>query len=123
MAPSSSAEPALDLDLRGEVCPYTFVRAKLALEGMPAEPAIFLGQRGKGNRRRVHLDPAPQFLYPRVLGHRHDFTTGRSPQGLMVIGLVTLPVAGPQLLIGGLIVAAVGVVMVFLRRGRGQEAR
>ena len=24
-----------DLDLRGEVCPYTFVRAKLALEDMP----------------------------------------------------------------------------------------
>lgn len=23
------------LDLRGEVCPYTFVRTKLALEGMP----------------------------------------------------------------------------------------
>lgn len=37
MAPSSSAEPDLDLDLdlRGEVCPYTFVRAKLALEAMP----------------------------------------------------------------------------------------
>ena len=35
MAPSSSAEPATDLDLRGEVCPYTFVRAKLALEAMP----------------------------------------------------------------------------------------
>jgi tRNA 2-thiouridine synthesizing protein A len=28
------AEPA-ELDLSGEVCPYTFVRARLALEAMP----------------------------------------------------------------------------------------
>jgi tRNA 2-thiouridine synthesizing protein A len=37
MDPSSSGEPGpdRDLDLRGEVCPYTFVRAKLALEEMP----------------------------------------------------------------------------------------
>lgn len=34
MDPSSSAERDLGLDLRGEVCPYTFVRAKLALEAM-----------------------------------------------------------------------------------------
>ena len=33
MDPSSSDER--QLDLRGEVCPYTFVRAKLALEDMP----------------------------------------------------------------------------------------
>jgi TusA-related sulfurtransferase len=33
MDPSSSAER--ELDLRGEICPYTFVRAKLALEAMP----------------------------------------------------------------------------------------
>jgi tRNA 2-thiouridine synthesizing protein A len=25
-----------ELDLHGEVCPYTFVRSKLALEGMPS---------------------------------------------------------------------------------------
>jgi TusA-related sulfurtransferase len=30
----SSGEPAT-IDLRGEVCPYTFVRTKLALEDMP----------------------------------------------------------------------------------------
>ncbi len=33
MDPSSSGER--ELDLRGEVCPYTFVRTKLALEDMP----------------------------------------------------------------------------------------
>ena len=32
--PSSSGDPEL-LDLRGEVCPYTFVRARLALEALP----------------------------------------------------------------------------------------
>ena len=38
-APPGSGEPAgdptHDLDLRGEVCPYTFVRARLALEALP----------------------------------------------------------------------------------------
>ncbi len=38
MAPSSSGDR--ELDLRGEVCPYTFVRAKLALEGMPIGAAL-----------------------------------------------------------------------------------
>ncbi|HWM89007.1 MAG TPA: sulfurtransferase TusA family protein [Kofleriaceae bacterium] len=33
MDPSSSDDR--ELDLRGEVCPYTFVRTKLALEEMP----------------------------------------------------------------------------------------
>jgi tRNA 2-thiouridine synthesizing protein A len=28
--------PAAELDLRGEVCPYTFLRSKLALEEVPA---------------------------------------------------------------------------------------
>jgi tRNA 2-thiouridine synthesizing protein A len=32
-APAGSAE---DLDLRGEVCPYTFLKARLALEALPA---------------------------------------------------------------------------------------
>ncbi len=31
--PPSSGSP--ELDLRGEVCPYTFVRTRLALEEMP----------------------------------------------------------------------------------------
>ena len=29
------SSPGRELDLRGEVCPYTFVRTKLALEAMP----------------------------------------------------------------------------------------
>jgi tRNA 2-thiouridine synthesizing protein A len=33
-APSPSGEPAA-LDLAGEVCPYTFVRTRLALESLP----------------------------------------------------------------------------------------
>lgn len=32
-APAGDAE---DLDLRGEVCPYTFLKARLALESLPA---------------------------------------------------------------------------------------
>jgi tRNA 2-thiouridine synthesizing protein A len=38
MDPSSSGDR--ELDLRGEVCPYTFVRAKLALEAMPLGAAL-----------------------------------------------------------------------------------
>ena len=34
-ATSSSGEPDATLDLTGEVCPYTFVRTRLALEGLP----------------------------------------------------------------------------------------
>lgn len=33
--PPASGEPTAALDLRGEVCPYTFVRARLALEALP----------------------------------------------------------------------------------------
>ena len=29
-------EDAVELDLRGEVCPYTFLKARLALETLPA---------------------------------------------------------------------------------------
>lgn len=32
---SSPGEPAHTLDLVGEICPFTFVRAKLALEDLP----------------------------------------------------------------------------------------
>jgi len=31
---SSPGEPAATLDLRGEICPFTFVRTKLALEAL-----------------------------------------------------------------------------------------
>ena len=30
------ASAVTELDLRGEVCPYTFLKSKLALEGVPA---------------------------------------------------------------------------------------
>lgn len=46
--PSSPASPERELDLRGEVCPYTFVRTKLALEEMPV-----------GARLRVLVDHEP----------------------------------------------------------------
>ncbi|HLU68485.1 MAG TPA: sulfurtransferase TusA family protein [Kofleriaceae bacterium] len=39
MASSSSERPG-ELDLRGEVCPYTFVRTRLALEAMPLGAAL-----------------------------------------------------------------------------------
>jgi hypothetical protein len=34
-----------------------------------AETPVFLRERRKRNRRRVGLDPASQFLYPRILRH------------------------------------------------------
>jgi tRNA 2-thiouridine synthesizing protein A len=33
--PPAASSPGEELDLRGEVCPFTFVRTKLALEGLP----------------------------------------------------------------------------------------
>ena len=44
--PSSSGDA--DLDLTGEVCPFTFVRTRLALEGLPL-----------GARLRVIVDHEP----------------------------------------------------------------
>lgn len=43
-APSgASEEPAeRELDLSGEVCPYTFVRARLALEEMPLDAKLWV---------------------------------------------------------------------------------
>ncbi len=45
---SSSPGDATLCDVRGEVCPFTFVRAKLALEALPV-----------GARLRVLVDHAP----------------------------------------------------------------
>jgi tRNA 2-thiouridine synthesizing protein A len=46
---SPSGEPAAaELDLAGEVCPFTFVRTRLALEALPL-----------GSRLRVIVDHAP----------------------------------------------------------------
>jgi tRNA 2-thiouridine synthesizing protein A len=50
-SPSSFAPPASpsgELDLSGEVCPYTFVRTRLALEELPI-----------GARLRVRVDHEP----------------------------------------------------------------
>lgn len=43
------APPSGELDLRGEVCPYTFVRTRLALEPMPLGATL---------RVRVDHEPA-----------------------------------------------------------------
>ena len=45
---SSPGDPAETLDLVGELCPFTFVRAKLALEALPI-----------GARLRVIVDHEP----------------------------------------------------------------
>ncbi len=45
---SSSGDDPAALDLRGEVCPYTFVRTRLALEALPL-----------GARLRVRVDHEP----------------------------------------------------------------
>ncbi len=34
-SPPTSSSPGDELDIRGEVCPFTFVRTKLALEALP----------------------------------------------------------------------------------------
>jgi tRNA 2-thiouridine synthesizing protein A len=46
--PSSPGDEPAALDLRGEVCPYTFVRTRLALEALPI-----------GARLRVVVDHEP----------------------------------------------------------------
>ena len=35
-APAPAGNGLVELDLRGEVCPYTFLKARLALEALPA---------------------------------------------------------------------------------------
>jgi tRNA 2-thiouridine synthesizing protein A len=40
--PGSGDADAGELDLRGEVCPYTFVRARLALEPLPRGAVLTL---------------------------------------------------------------------------------
>ena len=39
-SPTTSSSPGDVLDLCGEVCPFTFVRAKLALEALPLGAAL-----------------------------------------------------------------------------------
>ena len=47
-SPPTSSSPGDELDIRGEVCPFTFVRTKLALEALPI-----------GARLRVITDHEP----------------------------------------------------------------
>jgi hypothetical protein len=37
---------------------------------VPADPPELFRKGREGNRRRVRVDPASQFLYPRVFRHR-----------------------------------------------------
>jgi TusA-related sulfurtransferase len=54
MASSSGSDPGpVELDLRGERCPMTFVRARLALEDLPL---------GGSLRVRVDFEPATRNL-------------------------------------------------------------
>jgi len=46
--PQNASSPGDTLDIRGEVCPFTFVRTKLALEALPI-----------GARLRVIVDHEP----------------------------------------------------------------
>jgi tRNA 2-thiouridine synthesizing protein A len=39
-SPAAGAGSVEELDLRGEVCPYTFLKARLALESIPAGLAL-----------------------------------------------------------------------------------
>jgi tRNA 2-thiouridine synthesizing protein A len=57
LPPIASSPGSAELDLRGEICPFTFVRTKLALESMAA-----------GERLRVIVDhPAARLNVPRSL--------------------------------------------------------
>lgn len=47
-SPPAASSPGDELDIRGEVCPFTFVRTKLALEALPM-----------GARLRVVTDHEP----------------------------------------------------------------
>jgi len=39
-APAPAGNGAVELDLRGEVCPYTFLKARLALEALPVSVVL-----------------------------------------------------------------------------------
>lgn len=39
-SPPTASSPGDELDLSGEVCPFTFVRTKLALEALPVGAAL-----------------------------------------------------------------------------------
>ena len=70
---SSPGEPA-ELDLSGEVCPFTFVRAKLALEALPLGASL-----------RVIVDHPPA---------RDNVPRSARQWGQEVTGVIELP--GPR---------------------------
>jgi TusA-related sulfurtransferase len=49
----TDGEPPAELDLRGEVCPFTFVRTRLALEAMPLGAALIVTVDHEPARRNV----------------------------------------------------------------------
>jgi tRNA 2-thiouridine synthesizing protein A len=72
--PTSSSPGDADLDLTGEVCPFTFVRTKLALEALPL-----------GGVLRVIIDHAPA---------RDNVPRSATEWGQQVVGVAELP--GPR---------------------------
>ena len=70
---------AAERDARGDVrrVPQQSRAAGLDRFGEHSEAPVLLGERGEGNRRRVPLDPALQFLDSRRVGHDgHHQVTG-----------------------------------------------
>src|SRR5262249_38398876 len=70
-------EAAAERDARREVGRVPLKAGAARIDGVliaPDPPELFR-ERRKRNRRRVRLDPASQFLYPRVLRHWLDSTT------------------------------------------------
>ena len=63
--------PDLELDIRGEVCPYTFVKTKLALEEMTP---------GEVLRVLVDYEPATRNV-PRSVALQGDEVLGVEPSG------------------------------------------
>ena len=98
---SSSAEAVVELadldqraaerDARGNVrgMPQQSRAAGLDRFGEHAEAAVLLGERREGDRRRVPLDPALQFLESRRVGHdgHHQVTAviGTATARLVVV--------------------------------------
>jgi TusA-related sulfurtransferase len=70
-AGAPGSDPPAELDLRGEVCPYTFLKARLALETLPAGAVL-----------RVLLDnEASARDVPRSLASAGHVVLGCAPAG------------------------------------------
>jgi tRNA 2-thiouridine synthesizing protein A len=63
--------PETELDLRGEVCPYTFLKARLVLESLPADAVM-----------RIVVDNAPSARdVPRSLAAAGHVVLQSNPSG------------------------------------------